>query len=221
MASLGDFSPIAQFQLMARGYIIKSVNHYKDSALSFLVHLTTEASRLCLTRICRNTRILVQTTDALDETVAFQHSCTMQLFGSVARIILRYKFDPQSVARWVARRKDDQSDPSEKEAIDLVREFSNQLAGTLRGIFDSAGIPIGMSLPLDAKLSKASAPSDSIKDNEEEFEWLLSDGSRVLFCSAKIDLKLPDLIETARERLTSALKEESAKGARGGGFEFF
>lgn len=153
-----------------------------------------------------------------------EYMSSIVLWGGHGRIKLNAYFDLDTAAAWASRGLQVQeADLEDSLAIDFFREFSNLQAGYLRGVLESGGVPMRLSLPFVAAGGSSELFQESLPDvAAESISWRISDGERAIICTAEVEVSDRDAFVQAQPILEEALRTEMKNllSGDGGDVEF-
>jgi len=198
-------------------------------SLDFLKHFLRESSRLRQTRHCRNMQLTIEDCPAgpngAADSTAKDYMSSIVLWGGPGRIKLKAYFDLDTAAAWASRGLQVQeADLEDSLAIDFFREFSNLQAGYLRGVLESGGVPMRLSLPFVASGEAEEIFQAPPEGQTESISWRISDGERAIICTAEVEVADQEAFLQAQPALEEALRSEMRSllnGDAGGDVEFF
>lgn len=198
-------------------------------SIDFLKHFLRESSRLRQTRHCRNLELTIEDCPPQPNGASFssdkEYMSSIVLWGGSGRIKLKSYFDLDTAAAWASRGLQvHESDLEDSIAIDFFREFSNLQAGYLRGVFESGGVQMSLSLPFVASGASEDLFEIPVEGRVESITWRMSDGDRSIVCTAEVEITDAAAFLSAQPVLEEALKTDLRNLISGdtcGDVEFF
>jgi len=135
------------------------------------------------------------------------------LWGDSASIVFSVHFSVASAATVLCL--GDKASPADVK--DAMKEYCNLTGGYIRSVFDRAGVPLGISLPIvsagfDHVWFRGLLGRHSSLDG-----WTLSDGARRVVCTSDVTLTRPEcapLIMRALDEIEELEREELRTGTK-------
>jgi hypothetical protein len=158
---------------------------------------------------CDKVRLITHPTHHSLGQVVKTHIIMSLLSCSELRIVIKVHFNLAQIRRYRQAKKEGDITITDRQLIDFMKEFCNQLGGKICRVFDAHQIFMGMSIPLCTRgiyeIYADYSPKDSYMTKFGMF-WGLEGAFEVLYCSCYIEALSQNCISNIKY-ISEALQE--------------